>query len=70
MGKHSRVGFDTIAVNGPMQDPGTIAALQKAWDGEGFRCYYSGIRLNESDSKNPRYLTFDHRIPRQEDDVE
>ena len=44
-------------------------ALKQAWDGEGFRCYYSGIRLIENNSKDPRYLTFDHRTPRQEGDV-
>jgi hypothetical protein len=44
-------------------------ALKQAWDGEGFRCYYSGVRLIEDNSKDPRYLTFDHRTPRQESDV-
>jgi hypothetical protein len=46
-----------------------IDALKRAWDGEAFRCYYSGVVLNENDHKNPRYLTFDHRIPRKEDDL-
>lgn len=46
-----------------------IRALKQAWDGEGFRCYYSGIRLIEDDPRSPRHLTFDHRIPRQEGDV-
>ena len=46
-----------------------IRALQKAWDGEAFRCYYTDIRLVEDNSKDPRYLTFDHRTPRQEDDI-
>ena len=46
-----------------------IAALIRAWDGEAFRCYYSGIVLDEIDHRNPRYLTFDHRIPRKEDDL-
>lgn len=44
-------------------------ALKEAWDGQGFRCYYTGIRLVENNPKDPRYLTFDHRIPRQEHDV-
>jgi len=46
-----------------------MQALKRAWDGEGFRCYYSGIRLVEDNPKDPRYLTFDHRTPRQESDV-
>lgn len=44
-------------------------ALKTAWDSECFRCSYSGARLDEDDHHNPRYLTFDHRTPRQEDDV-
>lgn len=44
-------------------------ALANAWDGECFRCYYSGARLVEDDHHSPRYITFDHRTPRQEDDV-
>src|SRR3972149_7162272 len=46
-----------------------IRALKKAWDGIGFRCYFTGTRLVEDNPRDPRYLTFDHRIPRQEDDV-
>lgn len=44
-------------------------ALKKSWDGEAFRCYYTGIRLVENNHRDPRYLTFDHRTPRQETDV-
>ena len=44
-------------------------ALQKSWDGEGFRCYYSGIRLIEDNHKDPRYLTFDHLTPRREGNI-
>ena len=44
-------------------------ALQKSWDGHGFRCYYSGIRLVEDNHRDPRYLTFDHFTPRQESDI-
>ena len=46
-----------------------VSALQQAWDGEGFRCYYTGIRLIEDDHHDPRYLTFDHRTPRNDEDV-
>lgn len=46
-----------------------VSALQQGWDGEGFRCYYTGIRLIEDDHHDPRYLTFDHRTPRNDDDV-
>lgn len=43
-----------------------ISALQQAWDGEAFRCYYTGIKLVEDNPKDPRYLTFDHLTPRKE----
>ena len=48
-----------------------VRALKSAWDSTGrvFRCYYTGLELNETDSKKPLYLTFDHRIPRNETDV-
>lgn len=46
-----------------------LQALKQAWNGEGFHCYYSGVRLIEDNSKDPRHLTFDHRTPRQESDI-
>ena len=46
-----------------------IRALKQAWDGEGFRCHYSGVRLVEDKHQDPRYLTFDHRTPRRENDI-
>jgi hypothetical protein len=46
-----------------------IRALQQAWDGNSFRCYFTHITLIEDDRTDPRYLTFDHRIPRKEDDI-
>jgi len=46
-----------------------IRALQQSWDGKSFRCFYTGVKLTEDNPKDPRYLTFDHRIPRQEDDI-
>ena len=46
-----------------------VKALKDVWDGAGFRCYYTGIRLVENDSKDPRYITFDHRTPRNENDI-
>jgi hypothetical protein len=44
-------------------------ALKQAWDGSAFRCYFSGVRLVESGSRDPRYLTFDHLVPRREETV-
>ena len=46
-----------------------VRALQNAWDGEGFRCYYTGIRLVEDNPKAPKYLTFDHLTPREEQEI-
>jgi len=44
-------------------------ALKQAWDGKGFCCYYTGIILDENVPKSPIYITFDHRIPKKEDDI-
>ncbi len=46
-----------------------MKALQNAWDGKVFRCYYTDIELVEDNHRDPRYITFDHRTPRQEDDI-
>lgn len=43
-----------------------MAALKQAWDGQAFRCYYTGSKLVEDNYKDPRYLTFDHLTPRHE----
>ena len=41
------------------------AALMESWDPNHrrFRCWYTGIRLNEENPFSRRYLTFDHVIP-------
>lgn len=48
-----------------------MRALKTAWDPKlkAFRCHYTGVVLEEEDHKDPLYLTFDHRTPRQEDDI-
>lgn len=56
----TRRGFDREA---------RLQALKGAWDGEAFRCYYTGIKLILDNHGDPRYLTFDHRTPRVESDV-
>lgn len=35
----------------------------------GFRCYYTGILLEEVNYRSPWYLTFDHRIPGKKGDL-
>ena len=46
-----------------------VAALKRDYDPvhDCFRCHYTHIRLEENDTKSPRYLTFDHMIPGNED---
>jgi len=41
------------------------AALMESWDPNHrrFRCWYTGIRLNEENPFSRRYLTFDHVVP-------
>ncbi len=48
-----------------------VAALKREYDPvhDCFRCHYTHIRLEENDTKSPRYLTFDHMVPGK-DDVE
>ena len=58
-----------IDTRGKCNRKARIRALQQSWDGRSFRCFYTGIRLVEDNPKDPRYITFDHRIPRQEDDI-
>jgi hypothetical protein len=42
-----------------------VNALRNSWDGQNFKCYYSGIALktNRGYSNDPKYLTYDHVIP-------
>jgi len=61
--------LDRVAIRRKHNKDARIKALKKSWDGERFRCYYSDIRLEEKDHHSPIYLTFDHRIPRIEDDI-
>ena len=60
---------DRIDIRRKPNKQSRIEALRGAWDGEWFQCYYTGVRLEENDFKHPRYLTFDHKTPRDEDDV-
>ncbi len=46
-----------------------LNALRDAWDGEYFRCFYTGWRLCIDDHRSPFYLTWEHRTPRDEDDI-
>lgn len=46
-----------------------INALRDAWDGEYFRCFYTGWPLRIDDHRHPFYLTWEHRTPRDEDDI-
>jgi hypothetical protein len=43
-----------------------VQALKRAWDGQCFRCHYTGVKLIDDNLKEPRYLPFDHFIPREE----
>jgi hypothetical protein len=50
-----------VGTRGKAETAAQVAALRKAWDKEDecFRCYYSGIRLNDDNPRDPRYVTFD-----------
>jgi hypothetical protein len=61
--------IDRVDVRRKINKKARLQALKESWDGEYFRCYYSGVRLIEDNPKDPRYITFDHRTPRQESDI-
>ncbi|MFA5304750.1 MAG: hypothetical protein WDL99_03735 [Candidatus Omnitrophota bacterium] len=61
--------IDRVDMRAKINKEARIQALKRAWDGNSFRCYYTGIKLVENNHKDPLYLTFDHRIPRKEDDI-
>lgn len=44
-----------------------LPAFQEAWNKERqcFICYLTGLEIELKDPKSPRYLSLDHRIPRQ-----
>ena len=46
-------------------------ALKEAWNRgqDGFMCRYTGVKLDENDTKDPWYLSFDHRVPGQKGDL-
>ena len=48
-----------------------ILAMMAAWDpvAKGFRCYYTGVLLEQTDRSSPWYMTFDHRIPGRKGDL-
>ena len=46
-----------------------VRALKSAWKGDGFYCYYTKTKLEETDSQRPLHITFDHRTPGNEQDI-
>lgn len=61
--------IDRVDSRGKHNKSARERALKRAWDGQAFRCYYTGIKLVEDNPKDPRYLTFDHFTPRKEDKI-
>lgn len=69
--KRCRKLLDRVDMRGAPRTEARVEALKDAWDGEikKFRCHYSYIPLVEGNPKDPRYLTFDHRTPGDEQDI-
>lgn len=61
--------IDRVDIRKKPNKEARVKALKEAWDGECFRCHYTGIELIEDNWRDPRYITFDHFIPRQEDHI-
>ena len=67
--KRCKKFLDRVDIRRKPNKAARARALKKSWDGEAFRCYYSGVKLVEDNPKDPRYLTFDHFVPRQESNI-
>ena len=50
-----RAGRGMAHVNAPKRDYDPVHDV--------FRCHYTGVVLEEKDTKSPKYLTYDHLIP-------
>ncbi|MGD0354514.1 MAG: hypothetical protein ABSB31_03590 [Dehalococcoidia bacterium] len=61
--------IDRVDIRSKPNKLARVRALHSAWDGQGFRCHYTGVRLVEDNHNDPRYITFDHVVPRQEDEI-
>jgi len=61
--------IDRVDIRRKPDKEARIKALKRAWDGQRFHCYYTGVALIEDDHRSPLYLTFDHRTPRNEKDI-
>ena len=67
--KRCRKFVNRVDMRNKVAKEARVEALKQAWDGEGFRCHYTNIRLIENNPKDPRYLSFDHRTPRVDIDI-
>ncbi len=61
--------LDRVDMREKVNKEARVRALKQAWNRGVFLCYYSQIQLAENDPKSPCYITFDHRTPRQKDDI-
>lgn len=61
--------IDRLDLRGKSDRKARLLALSQAWDGQSFRCYYTGWELTVENPKSPYYLTWEHRTPRLESDV-
>ena len=61
--------LDRVDTRGKVNKKARMDALKRAWNGGVFLCHYSRIQLVEDDPKSPCYITFDHRTPRQKDEI-
>ena len=62
--------LDRIDIRGWKRNlPARRAALRAAWDGQVFRCFYTGWPLTLSDPTSPLHFTWEHRTPGSEDDI-
>ena len=58
-------------VSGKYDHQARRQALKEAWNRgqDGFMCRYTGVKLEENDTKDPWYLSFDHRVPGKKGDL-
>jgi hypothetical protein len=60
---------DRVDIRRKADPEARVRALKDAWRDSAFHCHYTGIQLSETDRSDSRYLTFDHRTPRQENNI-
>jgi hypothetical protein len=61
--------LDRIDIRSKPDRDARLRALKAAWDGQHFRCFYTGWPLCIDNYRSPYFLTWEHRTPRNQQDI-